>query len=131
MTRTRIVTSSLFALICLPQLGCLLNHSNHTVVRQQEPLRSVTFETEHARQVFEASADEALEDDANESHASFGVPFLVGFEKSKTVAPNAIRNDVATKFDINGDGHISEYEASLQTVNSAKKREAMEAPHRK
>lgn len=131
MTRILITTCLLVAMLCVANTGCLLNHSNHTVVRQQEPLRSVTFETEQARQVFEASAEAALEDDSNESRASFGVPFLVGFEKSKTIAPNAIRNDVATKFDINNDGHISEYEASLQKVNSVNKREALEALHLK
>ncbi len=114
MMRNTFFASSFLALLCLTQVGCLLNHSNHTVVRQEEPLRGVTFETENARQVFEATAEAALEDDSNQSHASFGVPFIVGLEKSKSIAPNAIRNDVATRFDINGDGHISEYEATLR-----------------
>lgn len=115
MIRASFFASAIFAILLLPQTGCLLNHSNHTVVRQQEPLRGITFETENARKVFEASTDAAMDNDSNKSHASFGVPFLVGLEKSKSVAPNAIRNDVATRFDINGDGHISEYEAGLQS----------------
>ena len=65
--------------------------------------------------MFEASAQAALADETNESHASLGIPFIVGLEKSQKVAPNAIRNDVATRFDINGDRHISDDEASLQS----------------
>ena len=98
---------------CLMQCGCLISHSNHQVVRQGEPLRQLTFESESARSAFEATAEHALDHDANESSAAFGIPFLIGLQHSRQTAPNAIRNDVATRLDLNGDQHISEYEASL------------------
>ncbi|MEM7785562.1 MAG: hypothetical protein AAF623_19600 [Planctomycetota bacterium] len=108
------ILATTFCLIAMFQTGCLLNHSNHTVVRQNEPLRRITFESEQSRAVFEQSVSQALKDRSNRSSASFSIPFLVGLEKTKSIATNAIRNDVMAMFDIDGDAHISDYEASLQ-----------------
>ncbi|MFK7769507.1 MAG: hypothetical protein AB8B55_20000 [Mariniblastus sp.] len=92
--------------------GCLLSHSNHAIVRQNEPLKQIAFETEKARAYYEAKVSERL--DNSEASASFGIPFIVGLEKSTTTSENAVRNDVATLLDINGDRVVSEYEANLQ-----------------
>ncbi len=109
----RIFTVSLISLCGLASFsGCLLSHSNHSIVRQTEPLKQVVFETERARATFESQVERRLE--SNKSSASFGIPFIVGLEKTVTTAENAIRNDVATLLDINGDRVISEYETSLQ-----------------
>ena len=108
------IKTVLLGLFCAVHCGCLLNHSNHVVLRQNEPLNSLTFQSDHARNVFESRVEQSLEDDSRKSSASFGVPFLVGLERSTTIAENAIRNDLAALFDINGDQHISDYEASLR-----------------
>ena len=107
--------SFVFALLVLvTQNGCLLNHSQHTILRHDEPLRPVTFESESARSTFEKCVSSECKDDCRKASASFAIPFLVGLERSQTISETAIRNDVGAKFDINGDGHISDYEASLQ-----------------
>jgi len=76
-------------------------------------LQRLTFQSENARNVYEANAQRALEDESNVSSASLGIPFIVGLEHSKRISAAAVRNDVATALDINGDQHISDYEASL------------------
>lgn len=102
-------------LLVLFQAGCLLNHSNHIVLRQDEPLRALTFQSESSRKVFEEAVDCALDEDSLQSHASFGIPFIIGLSKSKTLSSTAIRNDVGALFDINQDGVISDYEVSLRS----------------
>ena len=113
MSRSPFALVSLVCLSSFTQCGCLLSHSHHKVVRQGEPLHAVTFESENARSAFEACAQSALSDETNESRSSFGIPFIVGLQRSRKVAPNAIRNDVATRLDLNGDRHITDDEASL------------------
>ena len=109
----RVLTIAI-ALLCCIQTGCLLSHSNHVVLRQDEPLQQLTFESETARNAYEASVQQSLNDESNTSHASFGIPFIVGLQQSKKLSDSATRNDVATQFDISGDSHISDYEASLK-----------------
>ncbi len=100
-------------IICLVLVsGCLLNHSHETIIRQGEPLYPVTFETEEAHASFEAYVDEAEDNDDNFANSSFGIPLLIGLSRSKKTSVNAIRNDATIEFDINGDGMISDYEAS-------------------
>ena len=112
--RTAIFSTLCLAIFAIIQTGCLLTHSHHTVVRQGEPLRPLTFESAEARETFEAVAEDSAENNSDESRSSFGIPFIVGLEKSSKTSSTAIRNDVATRFDINSDQHISDYEASLQ-----------------
>jgi hypothetical protein len=109
LNRSSLVVSSI---IMVSLSGCLLSHSNHKVVRQNEPLQQLAFESEQARAVFESRVERQMESD--ESSASLGIPFLVGLEKTVKTAENAIRNDVATMLDINGDGIVSNHEASLK-----------------
>ena len=103
-----------FSCICLLNCGCLINHSHHTVLRQDEPLQSMTFESEYARSAFEQWVERANDDDSNRSSSSFAVPFIVGLKRSKSVSNNAVRNDVAALLDVNRDHHISDYEVSLR-----------------
>jgi hypothetical protein len=114
MTYSKIAFSIVIALSCMIQTGCLLSHSNHVVLRQDEPLQQLTFESEQARNIYEAKVENSLNDESNTSQASFGIPFIVGLEQSKKVSESGVRNDVATQFDISGDRHISDYEASLK-----------------
>ncbi len=83
------------------------------VLRQDEPLRQLTFESESSRNAYESQAQLALDDESNVSRASFGIPFIVGMQQSKKISKAGIRNDVAKQLDINGDDHISNYEISL------------------
>lgn len=104
----------LFGFILLaPLTGCLLSHSNHSVIRQDEPLLQLAFESEKARSVFESHVERRQTED--EAHASLAIPFIVGLEKSVSTSENAIRNDVATMMDINGDRLISEQEVSFNS----------------
>lgn len=111
--KSNLMSALLLALVCAMQSGCLLTHSIHSVVRQDEPLRPLMFESERAKKLFEGNVKDAASDDSNEGNASFAIPFIVGLEKSTKLSGNAIRNDVATRMDLNGDRHISDYEASL------------------
>ena len=113
-TKKTFVFATLFAGLLILQTGCLLSHSHHTVIRQDEPLRPMTFASESARNAYEACVDAECNSDANNSRGSLAIPFLIGLERSRTTSESAIRNDVSTKFDINGDDHISDYEAGLR-----------------
>ena len=114
MSYSRIALTIAIGLSCCIQTGCLLSHSNHVVLRQEEPLQQLTFESEKARNTYESNVQKALNDESNTSHASFGIPFIVGLQQSKKLSESATRNDVATHFDLNGDRLISDYEASLK-----------------
>ena len=115
MVRYPLFTAGLMIAVCLScGTGCLMNVSKLEVLRQDEPVRALTFESEHARNVFESHVSHAQDDDGFESNVSFGIPFIIGVETTEVVSPSAIRNDVATRFDLNSDNHISDYEASLR-----------------
>lgn len=101
------------AILVAPLSGCLLSHSNHSVIRQDEPLLQLAFESEKARSVFESKVQKRKQED--EAHASFAIPFIVGLKKSVSTSENAIRNDMATMMDINGDRFLSEREVSFET----------------
>jgi hypothetical protein len=93
--------------------GCLLTHSTHTVIREDEPLQAITYESEQTRNRFEGYVQNRLNDDRNHSHSAFAVPFLIGLERSRKTSENGIRNDALVRFDLNGDGYISDYEISF------------------
>ena len=114
MLRLPSVAAGMLSLFCVCQTGCLLNHTNHRVLRQDEAVKQLTFESEPTRNSFEAWVTEAIDNNSDKSSASFGIPFIVGLEASQRVSTAGIRNDVATQIDINGDSHISNYEISLK-----------------
>ena len=109
--RTMIVVVSVCVLM---MSGCLVNHSNHRVVRQSEALQPFSFQSETARENFESQVEHAVERGANDSHSSFAIPFLVGLERSRKLSDAAVRNDVGNRLDTNGDGVISDYETSVR-----------------
>lgn len=114
MLKNKLILTSALSLLILFQSGCLLNYSNDVVLRQDEPLRGLSFESEYAMHVFDQSVRRAQKTDSRKSTSSFNVPFIVGLSGSKTLSETAVRNDMGTLFDINQDGHITEYEVSLQ-----------------
>ena len=109
MTMLGLATISL-----LSMCGCLFTHTRHTVIRESEPLESVTFESEPTRNAFENHVQDRLNNDSNHSQSAFAIPFLVGLQKSCKTSENAVRNDAIARFDVNGDRYISDYEISLK-----------------
>ena len=112
---TRIHPSSfliLVATLSVGMSGCLLNHSHHVVVRQDEPLYASYFESDHGREVYEGYVRNQIQNNSKNSRSSFGIPFIISAERSHRIAENAVRNDAAIRFDRNSDGLISDEEAS-------------------
>ena len=56
MLKNNLILTSALSLLILLQSGCLLNYSNDVVLRQDEPLRGLSFESEYAMHVFDQSA---------------------------------------------------------------------------
>lgn len=109
MTRNLFGFLALSAAICCTSTGCLLSHSNRVVLRQTESLQPVTFESDESKSIYESAVSSAVA--SGKSEASLAIPFLVGLERTRTVAENAVRNDVAKQFDMNGDLYITDAEA--------------------
>ena len=107
--RTTFVCLAFSFAICCTGTGCLLSHSHRTVLRQTELLQPVTFESDESKSVYESAVSSAMS--SGNSKASLAIPFLVGLERTKSVAENAVRNDVAQQFDMDGDLHITDAEA--------------------
>ena len=93
--------------------GCLINHSHRTILRQTEPLYPVAFESAESKQIYEEFVEGWIEQEEEKSKSSLAIPFLIGTEHCKVTAENAVRNDVAARFDANGDGLISLQEARV------------------
>ncbi len=92
--------------------GCLFNHSNHTVIRQNEALRPVQFQTSAAHSAFESYVQARINDEGNETRQALMVPFIVALERSQEVSESAIRNDAIARFDLNQDGFVSDIEVA-------------------
>lgn len=112
MHRLPLIFVVMFSFCLMGLSGCLLTHSNHTVIRQGEPLQPVAFETDKARHDFELHVEREIRESSGGAHSSFAIPFIVGLEKSTKKSENAIRNDTRVRYDTNGDGFISEFEVS-------------------
>ncbi len=109
----------LMALVLVCCSGCLLNHSHHVVLRQDEPLYAAYFESEDGRHIYENFVRNQISNKSKQSESSFGIPFIIGAERSYRLAENAIRNDAAIRFDQNSDGLISDVEASAFQKSSS------------
>ena len=102
----------LVALFCLFDAGCLVSGSRQRVIRQNEPLASVQFESQAAQQAFLSRALDDGERKSLSSSSSFGIPFLVGYSQQTVMSPNAFYNDCVARCDANHDGVITESEAA-------------------
>jgi len=91
----------------------LLNHSNHVVLRQGEALQPMAFESDEAREIYENFVCGWQDNDNNQTKSSFGIPFIIGTQRSRKLAENAVRNDASIRFDRNLDGIISDQEAAV------------------
>jgi hypothetical protein len=61
--KNKLILTSALSLLILFQSGCLLNYSNDVVLRQDEPLRGLSFESEYAMHVFDQSVRRAQKTD--------------------------------------------------------------------
>ncbi len=91
--------------------GCLLNHSQKRVIRENEQRIPVQFESLKSADSFNKVANNEEIRKSLGSSASFGVPFLIGLSRESVPSQNAFYNDQVTRCDINCDGFITDQEA--------------------
>lgn len=91
--------------------GCLVNHTQKRVIRENEKRISVEFESLNAAESFNKIANSEDIRQSLGSSASFGVPFLIGLSRESVPSQNAFYNDQVIRCDINNDGLISDQEA--------------------
>ena len=92
--------------------GCLLNHTQKRVIRENEARFPVQFESQNAAESFHTIANSEDIRKSLGSSASFGVPFLIGLSRESVPSQNAFYNDQVIRCDINSDGFISDQEAN-------------------
>lgn len=100
--------TAICALFLLLLPGCLLTTSMTRVVRQDEKLMPVHFQSEYAQAAFQEEIVDGDEDEVSEF--SLGIPFLLGINVKRVISENARYNDLVRRCDSNGDGLISEME---------------------
>ena len=111
--KSKIAVCAVVAVVVVVNSGCLVNHSHRTIVRQTEPLYAVSFDSPQSKEVYEDFVDSWMEREEDLSKSSFAIPFLIGTEHSKVTSENAVRNDIALRFDADGDGLITQQEANV------------------
>ena len=115
MQIARVVAGLLVALTLCPACGCLISGSHTRVIRQDEPLRHVSFESPYAQQVFQTTALSEQQRLKLSSEASLGIPLLLGVSYRSALSPNAFYNDCVARCDVDRDGMISDQEALVLT----------------
>ena len=101
--------------------GCLIMHQSTRVIRENEPLRPMRFESEQARSVFEASVNELKAHKKGPEAQVFAIPFLCFFSRTTMLSDNALYNDQAVLCDANGDSLITEQEANAYRAQVTEK----------
>ena len=91
--------------------GCLLVSHSTQVVRENEKLRPVRFESEQAKIAFEASVHQMQAIKESSDPQLLAIPFLFWVSSTRELSDNAIYNDQAALCDLNGDGLITLQEA--------------------
>jgi len=91
--------------------GCLFTRHTTNVVRQNEALRPVRFESEQAQSVFEAGVAETKSRKEGSNPRLFAIPFVLWYSRVDAISDNAAHNDAAALCDANGDGLITLQEA--------------------
>jgi hypothetical protein len=99
------------ALLCHGS-GCLLVRHSTRVVRDNEPIRSMAFESEQAKRVFEAGVHEMQAHRTGYGGDVFALPFICWVSHSNELSDNAIYNDQMAACDANGDNCITLQEAA-------------------
>lgn len=112
MGRHLLLTCSLGVLL-LSSSGCLFVRHATRVVRQDEKPRSVQFESESARNLFEAGlADVKAHPDTGANPQIVAVPLLFWYSSTDQLSDAAIYNDQVLACDRNGDSFITLQEAT-------------------
>ena len=102
---------SLLALTLLcPFAGCLFTHASERVLRPEEQLYEVSFQTPLAEEMFMTCVAHP-DADSGKSGSFVGIPFLLAWARSERLSKNAIHNDQIVLCDTNGDGLITDLEA--------------------
>jgi hypothetical protein len=91
--------------------GCLLTHHSVNVLRQDEPRRTVQFESDLARQAFGARAYDDKAREAQSKAKFVAIPFLLWYSRTDVKSENAYYNDQVAACDANADGLITLDEA--------------------
>lgn len=103
---------SLLALTLLcPCAGCLFTHASERVIRADEQLYEVSFESPLAEETFQACVAHPNADGDGQSGSFVGIPFLLAWARSERLSKNAVHNDQIILCDTNGDGMITNLEA--------------------
>lgn len=95
---------------CTP--GCLVVRQSTQVVREKEPMRSVQFESEQAKRLFETGVHRMQANKERSQPEVVVIPFLCFTVRMSELSDNAIYNDQAGICDANGDGFITLQEAT-------------------
>jgi hypothetical protein len=98
-------------LSCTP--GCLFVRQSTQVVREKEPIRSVQFESQQAKTLFEGGARQMQANKERSTPEVLAIPFLCLYAHSTELSDNAIYNDQAGICDANGDSFITFQEAAI------------------
>jgi hypothetical protein len=96
----------------LPCGGCLYVHNFDEVVRDQEPKRTVAFESEAAARLFCAAVERQRKASYDDQEEFVWIPFITWISKSRRLSEAAFYNDQLVVCDTDGDGVITDAEAA-------------------
>lgn len=112
---TRRIVAALLAVGMLAAPGCLFSGKHKRVIRQNEPIRQISFESPAAQHAFQQYALDREQRKSTGSQTTLVIPFLLATSFSNELSQNAFYNDCVARVDSNGDGMISDLEvATLQ-----------------
>ena len=119
------------AILLVFESGCLVVHTSTRVLRENEAMRLVRFESEQARSVFESGVREMQAHKKNYHSDALAIPFLCLFARTTELLDNAVNNDQVTLCDADGDNVVTEQEAFAYRARVAEKARTDEATARK
>ena len=93
--------------------GCLVMGSKHEVLRKDETVKKIEFESEEAGILFHKVRRQATAHGGQEEHDCIVIPFIIAHNTHRKLSDNARYNDEISKCDANGDGHITLIEAKI------------------
>lgn len=93
--------------------GCLFVRHSTNVVRQDEQRRPVQFESESAKNIFQAGVVKMSDHKEGSNPHVVAIPFLCWYSRVDVPSDNAVYNDQVAACDSNGDGLIATSEAQL------------------
>jgi hypothetical protein len=92
--------------------GCLFVYSREDTVRLNEPKRAVQFQSETAARLFAAASDQRLRGSHEVRTESLTIPFLASISRNSKLSEASLYNDEVAACDADGDGVITDAEAS-------------------